>query len=312
MMRAFVSSELDEVDIESGQPFLAETLRDQSKRLSRIQSSKTDLHNLNAVQPDPPEEISVENESSGIKYWAHEVEMAKDHGGDYSRRCMVALRAAMGAFTVFSVLVFPHQQVLGAVWIGNIFMHSNIKDSFGASVISVKGFSLSIILTTCFAWPVAYLLGRLSTTEASICLPFVVFIMSFFIMSCPQLSARNLMVLVLYVVVAAPVRDEIEWWGPFGYVGTYLVGLSVAALVNAVTFNFALRKTHRLLSSLEKAYTMMFLQCKVYSEKTATSPDAARAAIASIEMLQTRISVTAKSLKTQLPATKVEVSFVFH
>ena len=183
------------------------------------------------------------------------------------------MRAALGSFTVFSVLVFPHQQILGAVWIGNIFMMTNIKDSFGSSVMSVKAFGRSIILTTALAFPLGYFLQMVTTVQACILLPFIVFCASFLIMSCPQLAARNLMILVMYIVVATNVREVIAWWEPLGWVATYLIGLAVAVLVNLLpTPKLAMNATSSHMARLEKDLTMLLLQCKAYADNTAHAP----------------------------------------
>jgi len=158
--------------------------------------------------------------------------------------------------------VFPRQHILGAVWIGNIFMHTTIKDCLGASIMEVS-FGASIILTAAFSWPIAYLLAGASLTQASILLPLVVFIASFLIMSCPQLTSRNLMILVMYIMVATVVREEIAWWEPLGWVCTYLIGLSIAMLMNILpSCRLALTATHRSLNRLEQDLTMLLLECK--------------------------------------------------
>ena len=164
-------------------------MRQQSKALSKLLTSRTELHALNQVTPDLPKAVTEDNETSGIAYWAKEVNTATEHGGYYRKRFDAALRAALGSFRTFAVLIFPHQEILGVVWIGNIFMHSNIKDSLGASITSVKGFATSILLTTIISLPVDIFMAFLETWEASIPLPFAVFFMSFFIMSCPQLTS---------------------------------------------------------------------------------------------------------------------------
>jgi len=306
---SYNSSE-DLVDLEYGG---ISSLRDQSKRLSEIIKSKTELYDFikesddrSAQQPKPVER----EETSGIKYWKQEFDNAKQHGGDYVERSDTAIRAAMGSFLIFAVLVFPHQQIFGAVWIGNIFMHTTIKDSLGASITEVQRFGISIILTTAFSWPVSYCLARASLLQASILLPFLVFFLSFIIMSCPQLTSRNLMILVMYIVVATVVREEIAFWEPFGWVATYLIGLSIAVVMNLLpTCRLALTATSASLNRLEKDLTMLLLECKSYADNTSQNSELSRSAIATIEMLDDRISNTTKALKAKLAATKVELSW---
>ena len=103
-------------DLELGRP--VETLQEQSHRLSKIMSSKTELSSFDQLSPDPPNVISVEKETSGLQYWAREASTAKEHGGDYANRAETAFRTALGSFLTFAILVFPHQQIMGAVWIG--------------------------------------------------------------------------------------------------------------------------------------------------------------------------------------------------
>eukprot|EP00567_Pseudictyota_dubia_P005354 CAMPEP_0197436528 /NCGR_PEP_ID=MMETSP1175-20131217/3967_1 /TAXON_ID=1003142 /ORGANISM="Triceratium dubium, Strain CCMP147" /LENGTH=961 /DNA_ID=CAMNT_0042965837 /DNA_START=69 /DNA_END=2954 /DNA_ORIENTATION=- len=289
---------------------LSDSLRDQSRRLSLLLTRRTELYRgvePTSTTPDPKD--CGKNDSSGWNHWVNEVRLCSSHGGDYRERSRTALRTAVGSFLTFSLLVFPRQQVLGAVWIGNIFMHSNMKGSFGASLLSVWGFGQSAVLITAASWPVGNFVSSLSETQASIILPFVSFLMSFLIMTCPQLTSRNLMILVMYIVVAAPVREDIQWWMPIGYLGTYLIGMIIALLMNSA--NFALRSTHSNLESLEKDLTMLLNQCKAYSTNLVIAPDVSRAAAASIEMLYTRIADTVKCLKAELAASKVELLLQF-
>jgi len=302
---SFNSSE-DLRDLEYGGSL---SLRDQSKRPSDIIKSKTELCDLSREQHQEPTPVERE-ETSGIRYWLQEFKSAREHGGDYAKRNDTALRAALGSSLIFSVLIFPQQQILGAVWIGNIFMHATIADSVGSSITTVRDFGTSIIMTTAFSWPLAYFLARMSLLVASVLLPFVVFAASFLIMTCPQLTSCNLMILVMYIVVASVVREEIEWWEPLGWTATYLIGLAVAVLMNVLpTSRFALNATHTSLSRLEKDLTMLLLECKSCADNTAANQGSSRSAVANIIMLDNRISNTTKTLKAMLPATKVELSW---
>jgi hypothetical protein len=135
--------------------------------------------------------------------------------------------------------------------------------------------------------------------------------MSFIIMSCPQLASRNLMILVMYIIVATPVREDFERWAPFGMVATYLVSLAIALLMNAFPLpNFAFQSNHALLRRLEKDLTMLLIETKAYADNTGIKPAVSRAAIASIELMHTRIKATVATLKDNLPATKTELSWM--
>lgn len=116
------------------------TLQDQSRRLSSYIKGKTEISDA-LLQMDPlhraPSNISLTRSTdtdsdsggdnsprgpnqqhvtytSGIGYWKQEVSTAKEHGGDYVERGKIALRASLGAFMTFAMLVFPGQQILGA------------------------------------------------------------------------------------------------------------------------------------------------------------------------------------------------------
>jgi hypothetical protein len=104
-------------DIEIGK--YTHTMRHQSRKLSKMIMSRTELMSLNPEMPDKPTATAVtEEETSGIAYWIKEIQTAREHGGDYDKRLDTSIRAALGAFLTFAVLIFPRQQILGAVWIG--------------------------------------------------------------------------------------------------------------------------------------------------------------------------------------------------
>ena len=184
----------NELDLERGKRE-SPLVRDQSKRFSRLLQSQTELFHLqnNEQQPQTEqqqrERNKKEEESSGIRYWINELETAQEHGGDCKPRFQAALRATLGSLTVFSALVFPEQQCfLGAVWIGNIFMHASIKSSLGSSLVTVRDFAAGILLTTAVSYPMATFLDSLDTIQGCLLLPFLVFCMTFLIMSSPQVS----------------------------------------------------------------------------------------------------------------------------
>ena len=157
--------------------------------------------------------------------------------------------------------------------------------------------------------PPANFLKNVGTKDASIALPFVTFVLSFIIMSCPQLTGRNLMILVMYVILASHVRDEMEWWMPLGWVATYWIGLAFAIIVNLFPSpRLALSSTHTLLNRLENDLVMLLEEGKQFAAHTATRPGVSRAATACIEMLQRRINNTVKALKAKMSPTEVELS----
>jgi uncharacterized membrane protein YgaE (UPF0421/DUF939 family) len=239
---------------------------------------------------------------------------ASEHGGDARSRLQRAARAALGSLTHFSLLMFPQQQYLGAVWIGNIFFHVCLSGNLGSSITKVQGCLKSVILTTCWSYPFAVLMQAISTTMAEIILPPLIFCISFLIMSCPWLTYRNLMILVMYIVVAAPVREDVKWWTPFGYLGSYSVGLSLSVLMNLVppwSPNTATKAIHELLQRFEKDSTLLFLQTRSYMNHAGQDSEGARAAIAAIELYVGRIDTTIKDIQAILPAVITEVSWVY-
>jgi hypothetical protein len=205
------------VDLESQQMQRTpvQTLTDQSKRLTKFMAAKTEMADFSLHHPDPKSNIVPEKETSGLEYWIQEAAHAKEHGGDYSARAITALRAALGSAATFASMVIPQQDVLGAVCIGNIWMHVNLQSSFGASLQSVIGFARSVILTTIISWPVAFLLSHVDHLVAQILLPIFVSFMTFFIMSSPQLTSNNLMLIVMYLVLCIPLTSsKMIWWKP--------------------------------------------------------------------------------------------------
>ena len=107
-------------DLEIGK--YTHTMRVRSHKLSKRIMDRTELVALNSIEFEKHiYDTTTEEETSGIAYWAKEVRSAQEHGGNYPERLDTAIRAAIGSFLTFSVLIFPHQQILGAVWIGMFF-----------------------------------------------------------------------------------------------------------------------------------------------------------------------------------------------
>jgi uncharacterized membrane protein YgaE (UPF0421/DUF939 family) len=235
-------------------------------------------------------------------------------GGDFYSRTTQALRAACGSLVFFSSLVFTDPRHLGAIWIGNIFMLNSLKTNVGSSLKAVQGFGKSILLTTLLSWPIAYWLSNTPSQMANqILLPPLTFFLSLLIMLCPWLTAPNLMILVMYVVVAAPVRFDTEWWEPVGYMASYWIGLAIALAMNLLPPqqpNTATRQTHIQMERLGKDFFLLFMQTRYYTYSTGQSPQAARAAGAAIEVLVNRISTTIQDLKQLLPAATTELGWV--
>lgn len=117
-------------------------------KFSNLIKARTELNSIDKTTPDPPESLSKEAELSGMAYWCREASLAQEHGGDYAKRHESVFRAALGSFATFAVLVLPNQNTLGCVWIGAIFFHANVKDSFGAAFDSARGFAFSTLVTS--------------------------------------------------------------------------------------------------------------------------------------------------------------------
>ena len=112
-------SDTDLQDLELGRSVSVESLRDQAGKLSSLIQSKTELHGLNMSTPmlgskETPYHNQLEIAHSGFQYWRNEIISAQEHGGDFWKRADTAFRAAIGSLTTFSILIFPHQQLLGA------------------------------------------------------------------------------------------------------------------------------------------------------------------------------------------------------
>ena len=117
------------------------------------------------------------------------------------------------------------------------------------------------------------------------------------------------MVLIMYIIIAPVVREDIPWWQPLGWTATYFIGLAVAILVNLFPQpNLALFAIHRQLARLEKDFAMMLRQIQLYGENSSSAtPSESRDALASIEMLYHRIDETIDALKSTLPAAQTEL-----
>ncbi|KAL7576594.1 hypothetical protein ACA910_018082 [Epithemia clementina (nom. ined.)] len=313
------------------------SVREQSRRFSQFLLSQTELHQeLYHQGPEqqqqqqrqelPPQDDDKPNEkifSTGFGHWIHELGRAKEHGGDFDKRWPMALRAALGSLLVFSALVIPNDQqhqssdgeihqaqfLLGAVWIGNVFMLVAMQDSLGASVLAARDLGLGILFTTAFSFPVAAFLTWLDTLFASLALPVLAFLMTFLLMSCPQLASRNVMVLIMYIIISPVVREKVPWWLPLGWTATFFIGLTVAILVNLLPKpNLTLSTIHDQLTRLEKDFAMLLRQCQHYGENASSaSPSESRGALASIAMLNHRINMTIQTLQRNLPAAQTEL-----
>jgi len=248
----------------------------------------------------------------GLKGAINRIEQA---GGDFPARFSEALRASLGSCAFFSALVFPDPKYLGCIWIGNIFFHSSLKRNVGEALQAATAFAKSIILTTLISWPVAYFLAHTSTHTAQICLPLVAVALSLWIMMCPSLYSPNLMILVMYVIIAAPVRFDWSWWEPLSFVGSYIIGLAMAVFMQLLPLpsrfqpNTATQQVHRLLDRLSKDFFLLFVEARYYTNSTGQSPTLARAAGAAIEVLVSRMSQTILDLKSLLPAVKEEFAW---
>ena len=177
-------------------------------------------------------------------------------------------------------MVFSHPKYLGAIWIGNIFFHSSLKGSVGETVKTACDFAKSMVITTLISYPVAYFLERTTDHIAQLCLPIFTVVLSLWIMICPWLSSPNLMILVMYVMIAAPPRYESAWWEPFGYLGSYLIGLGMAVFMQLVCIppsfrpNTAGAQVHFLMERLSKDFFLLFVHLRYYTHSTGNTPKA--------------------------------------
>ena len=302
------------------------------KRMSKSVDSKEFGDDIENGAPDPEGSIQKEqtiiqtSESSykkreeKTKYGIYPVlripnrlREAKKRGGDFATRFHQATKAALGSFIMFSALSWTHLPYLGPVWIGNLFFSVAMREDFGASLIQVQVFGKSLILVTAFSWPLAYCMAHIPESVAEIILPFVVFCASFLIMTCPWLEFRNLMIVPMYLVVAIPVREDVDWWEPANYLATYLVGLAVALLMNLLPLfgpTLATRSIHKTLVKLKQDTALLLLRTQAYTNSAGQSSQLMEAAVASIEVLTDRIDNSMKELSKTLPAAKKELELV--
>ena len=190
---------------------------------------------------------------------------------------------------------------------GSAIFSSTLRSrNVGEALQAGKGFATSIVLTTLVSWPVEYFLGQ-SHLVAQIALPPLTVVLSLLIMMCPWLTFPNLMILVMYVVIAA--------WDPIGYMGSYLIGLGMAVLMHILPVtppvfspNTAKRQVNMLSERLSKDFFHLFVQARYYTKGTGQSPTGARAAGAAIEVLVSRITASTQELKRLLPAVRIELN----
>eukprot|EP00980_Cylindrotheca_fusiformis_P006733 scaffold1400_cov137-Cylindrotheca_fusiformis.AAC.11 len=189
-------------------------------------------------------------------------------------------------------------------------MHTAIGANLGSSILAAKRISKSIIVTTIlFTMPMQYLLSVLPTSTAEIVLPPVTFLVSYLIMSCPWLSTPNLMVLVMYVAAASPLRFDTFWWEPLAYMGSYLIGLLVALGMNLIPPfrpNTATRQAHQIMVLMARDFFLFFMQVRYYTFNTGQAPKVARTAGATIDLLVKRINPSIQNLKKLLPFIRAE------
>lgn len=295
----------------------SDLLQAQSKQLTQSLISRTELayhyDDLDDTD-DPRQNVNNRSSSLGFLYWKRQIQNADEHGGDYATRLMTATRTALGSGLVFSALIFPDlTDALGMVWVGNIWYHVNISDSLGAAIPNVLYFARSTVLTTLFSWPFALLFNYLKHEDneddliVTILFPIVIFLVSFVILTCPQITSNTLMVVVMFIVLAAPIANPMYWLKPFGWVATYFICLAIALLMNLVPFpNLAMTTTRQNLNRLENDLTMLLLAIKDYSNNNGTNVKLARKAISTMEFMYTRIFETVLTLQNKLPATQVE------
>jgi len=239
-----------------------------------------------------------------------------ERGGDMRGRLEVATRTTLGCVLLFSLLIFTQQDelYLGAVWIGNIFFHVCLGSDLGDSLLISKGFAKSVLLTTIVSVPVALGMRWLvdhQSTVAKVALPFLTFALAFAIMSCPWLTYRNLMVLVMYIVVAGPVRNDLAWHVPLGYCASYLIGVAIAIVMNVFPHrNLASTKMHQLLRRYGNDMSQFMIEVEAYTTSAGHSSPVARAAIAGIDFLVERMDITINEMVALLPKIKEESAFM--
>ena len=167
----------------------------------------------------------------------------------------------------------------------------------------------------------------LSTRVYSILLPFVAMAGGFVIILCPWpfLTVKNMMLLIFYLIVAAPLSLRYsgrfdngivpqEDLGPFfvpGLIGTCLVGAFVALLVHLVTVptsksTTATRQSKSMVKQLSYETHKLLQSIVEYTTHIGKSTARARQSRTLIEFYVNRRQQTLTKLESQLPAMKAE------
>ncbi len=250
---------------------------------------------------------------------------------EFRERIAAAIRASIVTFATFSLLVFSGQEVLPVAWIGNVFAISVLKSTLGGTLLSTKDVVVPMIPVTFVSWAASIALSVSSTEIYRILLPFVVAIAAMVIFLCPwpQLTMKNLMLLIFYVVVSKPlslrnvaaedVSSPIEDDGPLFVlclVGTLCIGMLMSLLVHVAMIKSS-RSTAAsrqvLLKMRQVSYetSQLLLSLTRYMQSIGRASDAAQQARTLIDFHTKRRRRIIKSLDKYLPEMRMESKLGF-
>ena len=246
---------------------------------------------------------------------------------EFRERIAAAARASIVTFTTFSLLVFSGQEVLPVAWIGNVFAISVLKSTLGGTFLSTKDVVVPMIPVALVSWAVSAALSVSSTEVYRILLPFVVALAAMVIFLCPwpQLTMKNLMLLIFYLVVSKPlslrnvdaedVSSPIEDDGQFfvlALVGTICIGMLASLLVHVVLMESkrrsttASRQVQILMRQVSHETNQLLLSLTQYMQSIGKASDVARQARTLIDFHTKRRRRIIKSLDKYLPEVRIE------
>jgi len=249
----------------------------------------------------------------------------------FRERIAAAARASIVTFTTFSLLVFSGQEVLPVAWIGNVFAISVLKSTLGGTFLSTKDVVVPMIPIALISWAVSAALSASSTEVYRILLPFVVALaaLACFLCPWPQLTMKNLMLLIFYLVVSNPlslrnvaeedVSSSIEDVGPFfapTLVGTICIGILISLFVHVVMVKTtrsttASRQVLRLMRQVSHETNQLLLSLTRYMQSFGKASDVAQQARTLIDFHTRRRRRLLNRLNEYLPAMRVESKLGF-
>ncbi|KAL7491143.1 hypothetical protein ACHAWT_000590, partial [Skeletonema menzelii] len=250
---------------------------------------------------------------------------------EFKERIAAAARASIVTFATFSLLVFSGQEALPVAWIGNVFAISVLKSTLGGTFLSTKDVVVPMIPVALVSWAASAALSLCSTEVYRILLPFVVALAAMVVFLCPwpQLTMKNLMLLIFYLVVSnplslrnvaaedisSPIEDDEPLFVP-SLVGTICIGMLASLLVHIVLIKStrsttASRQVQILMRQVSHETNQLLLSLTRYMQSIGKASDVARQARTLIDFHTKRRRRIIKSLDKYLPEMRIESKLRF-